>query len=105
MSDIKVCPFCGSDPVEIIDQVDGEPCEYLFMCAACLVRTSGMRIREAATDKWNTRTRPEHPDEGELSEMWAKWNMNSLPFQKETLTTAGMAVAFAAEVLKNLGGV
>lgn len=57
MSELKPCPFCGSENVQITSTND----KYFGLCRNCASGTGLWDTEKEATEKWNSRPEPEKP--------------------------------------------
>lgn len=59
MTELKPCPFCGSEAVNCTKQYDGRIYRYRIQCdnAGCACRTPWLCYQEDAVEVWNRRTK------------------------------------------------
>ena len=57
MSELKPCPFCGSDDVGIAYRMPefGEQVKYFVVCNKCGSRTANFRSTRTAVNVWEAR--------------------------------------------------
>ena len=53
--ELKPCPFCGSEEIELISWVDENIKYYRVLCKKCFVGTFTYRYSKPAINSWNRR--------------------------------------------------
>jgi Lar family restriction alleviation protein len=55
-TEIKPCPFCGSDRIEEENNGDGVHSYFWYICRSCNAETDGSKDITEARNMWNRRS-------------------------------------------------